>query len=202
MVSFLTLQLQPVHLRLSLAQALIRCLPYSTFGNVRSALYRRAGFSKIGEKVYIFGALDLRGMGAIYSRLQIGDHTHINTPCLIELGADVHIGRHVSIGHHVAIVTSTHTLGPWWKRGGRRESKPVTVGDGTWIGACATVLPGTTIGAGAVIAAGSVVTRDVPANAQVAGNPARVVGWLDGPAGGAESGASESREQPCSYSMS
>jgi acetyltransferase-like isoleucine patch superfamily enzyme/dTDP-4-dehydrorhamnose 3,5-epimerase-like enzyme len=48
---------------------------------------------------------------------------------------------------------------------------------GASIGANATVLPGLTIGAGAMIGAGAVVTRDVPPNAIVAGNPARIVGY-------------------------
>ena len=47
-----------------------------------------------------------------------------------------------------------------------------------WIGANATVLPGVNIGENAVVAAGSVVTRDVPANAVVAGVPAKVVKTL------------------------
>jgi acetyltransferase-like isoleucine patch superfamily enzyme len=200
--SFVSFQLQPLHVRLLAAQMLVKFIPYSTFGNIRSAIYRWSGFENIANKVYIFGTLDLRGMGHIYPRLHIGEHTHINTPCLIELGAEVRIGQHVSIGHHTLIVTSTHDIGPARKRGGRRNSKPVEIGDGAWIGAGVTILPGTIVGAGAIVTAGSVVTRDVPPNAQVAGNPARVVGWLDGPASEMESGAGQSGEQPCSYSIS
>ena len=49
------------------------------------------------------------------------------------------------------------------------------IGDKAWIGGGAIILPGVSIGEGAVVGAGSVVTRDVPAYALVAGNPARVV---------------------------
>lgn len=52
---------------------------------------------------------------------------------------------------------------------------PVTIGKNVWIGDKATILPGVTIGDGAVIAANAVVTRDVPAYAVVAGNPARII---------------------------
>jgi acetyltransferase-like isoleucine patch superfamily enzyme len=165
--------------RLTLAHGAIRCIPYGLVGNVRSALYRRFGFRGIAGKVHLLGPLDLRGKGDIYSKLHIGEHTLINTPCFIELSAPVHIGERVGIGHHAVIVTSTHELGPPGQRCGMQEAEPVTVGDGAWIGARVTILPGVTIGPGAMVAAGAVVTTNVPANAKVAGNPARVVGWLD-----------------------
>lgn len=58
---------------------------------------------------------------------------------------------------------------------GMAEAKPVTVGDDVWIGQRALILPGVSIGTGAIVAAGSVVTRDVPPFAVVAGNPAKVI---------------------------
>lgn len=55
------------------------------------------------------------------------------------------------------------------------QTAPIVVGEDAFVGARAMVLPGVTIGARAVVGAGSVVTRDVPANAVVTGNPARVL---------------------------
>ena len=49
------------------------------------------------------------------------------------------------------------------------------LGKNVWIGAAAILLPGVTVGDNSVIGAGAVVTRDVPANTVVAGNPARVI---------------------------
>jgi len=55
------------------------------------------------------------------------------------------------------------------------RTAPVTIGRNVWIGRGAVLLPGVTIGDHAVVAAGAIVTKDVPAAAVVAGNPARVV---------------------------
>ena len=57
--------------------------------------------------------------------------------------------------------------------------KPVRLGDNVWLGDRATVLKGVTIGDNSIVAASSVVTKDVPANVIVAGNPAIVVRELD-----------------------
>ncbi len=58
-------------------------------------------------------------------------------------------------------------------------TKPVMIGPDVWIGAGAMILKGVSIGAHAVVGAGSVVTREVPPWAVVAGNPARVVKYLN-----------------------
>ncbi len=60
---------------------------------------------------------------------------------------------------------------------------PVRIGRGSWIGARAMILPGVQIGSRVMVAAGSVVTRDVPDDSLVAGNPARVLKKLDYPEG-------------------
>lgn len=52
---------------------------------------------------------------------------------------------------------------------------PITVGDGAWIGANCTILPGVTIGRGAVVAAGSVVTKSIGDNEMYAGVPAKLI---------------------------
>ena len=53
--------------------------------------------------------------------------------------------------------------------------KPVRICKNAWVGAGATILPGVTVGENAVVAAAAVVTKDVPANTIVAGNPARII---------------------------
>lgn len=57
--------------------------------------------------------------------------------------------------------------------------KPVHIKKNVWIGANVTILPGVTIGKNAIVGACSVVTKDVPDNAVVVGNPAKVIKYLD-----------------------
>lgn len=76
-------------------------------------------------------------------------------------------------------VTSTHELGDKERRAGRNDVRGIEVGDGTWIGAGAIILPGVKIGKGVVIGAGSVVTKDCEDNCVYVGNPALKVKALD-----------------------
>jgi acetyltransferase-like isoleucine patch superfamily enzyme len=100
------------------------------------------------------------------------------------------IGKRVVISYHVTIADSDfHPLDPAARRldaianapGGDLSkrppvvSRPVMIEDDVWIGIGAIILKGVRIGRGAKISAGSVVTRDVPAGANVAGNPARII---------------------------
>lgn len=167
------------HPRLGAIELLLRLLPQGTLAPIRSRIYRLGGFRHVDSRVVLASALKLSGDGDIYPRLRIGEGTFINAPCYIELSAPVSIGRNVGIGNHLTIVTSTHEVGGSSQRMQHLTYKPVTIGDGAWIGAQVTILPGVTIGEGAFVTAGAVVTRDVPPNAQVAGNHAQIVGWLD-----------------------
>ncbi len=83
------------------------------------------------------------------------------------LGASCIVNTAASVDHECVLEDGVH-VGP-----GARLAGCVTVGRSAFIGMNATVLPRLHIGAGAVVGAGSVVTKDVPAGAVVAGNPAR-----------------------------
>lgn len=104
------------------------------------------------------------------ARLEIGAHTYLNERCQISVFDRVTIGAYCAIAWDVHMTDSDqHILD------GKPYSAPITIGDRVWIGARSTILKGVTIGDGAVVAAGSLVTKDVPAGALVAGSPARVV---------------------------
>jgi maltose O-acetyltransferase len=108
--------------------------------------------------------------------IEIGHHSSIGIRCKIP--ADLKIGNHVMMGPEVVILGTNHkfedTSRPIQSQG-YEEGQPVHIEDDVWIGARAIILSGLVIGKGAIIGAGSVVTKDVPAYAICAGNPARVI---------------------------
>jgi maltose O-acetyltransferase len=79
------------------------------------------------------------------------------------------------IGPNVQIYTAAHDLQAKARNQGWEVAKSITVEDNVWIGGSAILLPGVKIGENAVVGAGAVVSRNVPANTIVAGNPARVI---------------------------
>jgi maltose O-acetyltransferase len=109
----------------------------------------------------------------------LGDHVFINYQCVILDNNTVRIGNHVMIGPSVQIYTAAHDLRAETRIQGWEIAKPVEIEDNVWIGGGAIILPGVKVGRNAVVGAGSVVTRDVPANTVVAGNPARVIKKID-----------------------
>jgi acetyltransferase-like isoleucine patch superfamily enzyme len=111
--------------------------------------------------------------------IRIGARVFINQNCTFYSLADITIGDDVLIGPNVSLITSAHPVAPSQRRA-FLVGKPIAVERGVWIAAGATVVGGVTIGENAVVAAGSVVTRDVPANTLVAGNPATVVRSIAG----------------------
>jgi len=119
--------------------------------------------------------IDVQSRVLIRNRLTyIGKGSFINQGVVFEGRAPITLGSKVALAPDVLILTSTHAIGPTqWRAGnGTPEYRPVTVGDGSWIGARTLILPGVSIGAGCVIAAGSVVIDDCPPNTLWAGVPA------------------------------
>lgn len=107
--------------------------------------------------------------------IHIGDDFFANFNLTILDEAEVRMGNHVFIGPNVSMYTACHPINSTERRTGVEWAEPITIGNDVWIGGSATILPGVTIGDNAVIGAGCVVTRDVPSNTVVAGNPARVI---------------------------
>ena len=111
--------------------------------------------------------------------LHIGDRVYLNSYCTIIDNGGVHIGDRVSAGPMVQIYTAAHPLQAEERFQGWEVAKRVVIGDDVWLGGGAIVLPGVTIGPRAVVGAGAVVSKDVPPDVVVAGNPAKVIREID-----------------------
>jgi len=107
--------------------------------------------------------------------IYLGDHVYLNVLCNILDCSKVTIGNHVMIGPSVQIYTAAHDLMAVSRNQGWEIARPIIIEDNVWIGGSAVLLPGVMIGKNAVVGAGAVVSRNVPMNTVVAGNPARVI---------------------------
>jgi maltose O-acetyltransferase len=160
--------------RLILADLLVIALPRLCFCRLRTAIYRLAGVD-IGPRTSVFGRLTITGQGPVHKRLHIGADCIINAPLFLDLSAEIRVGDRVSIGHHTVFVTAHHEIGSADFRAGANIGRPILVGDGSWIAARCTILPGVTIGRSSIVASGAVVAKDVPNNALAGGVPARLI---------------------------
>lgn len=143
-------------------------------------------FAKIGKNVSV-------GLPFIcdYGRnISLGNNVSINMNCTFVDCNKITIGNNVLIASNVQLYTATHPvelidrLTPDWDENGkeyfcRTYALPITIGDGCWLGGGVIVLPGVTIGSGSVIGAGSVVTKNIPSNCVAAGNPCKVLRYVN-----------------------
>ncbi len=108
------------------------------------------------------------------NEIRVGHNVFINQNCTFYDLGGLDIADDVMIGPNVSIITTGHPLEPSQRRAAT-VGKPIAIERNVWIAAGATIIGGVTIGENSVVAAGSVVTKDVPPNALVGGNPARII---------------------------
>jgi len=135
---------------------------------------------QIGENVKIIEPVNLYGcvignncfigpFVEIQKNVTISDGTKVQSHCFICNG--VNIGKHCFIGHGTIFTNDLFVDSPNFESWILRETK---IGNDVRIGSNVTLLP-ITVGDSAIIGAGAVVTKDIPANCVVAGNPAKIV---------------------------
>ena len=125
----------------------------------------------IGTGTYIAAPLN----GAALDKVKIGNNVFINSNLLAMARGGITIEDDVQIAGNVSLLTNNHD--PYDRM--ILPCKPILIKKGAWIGANVVVLRGISIGKHAIVGAGSVVTKDVPDYAVVAGNPAKVIKMRD-----------------------
>lgn len=99
---------------------------------------------------------------------------------LITIGKDVVISREVMLlTHDFSVETALHAIGKGTEERRLHINKPITIGDNSFIGARASLLPGTEIGKNCIVGACCVVKGKIPDNSIVVGNPCKIIGRTD-----------------------
>jgi len=126
---------------------------------------------KIGDYSKIGTFVEIQKGAVVGDNCKISSHTFICEGVTIEAG--------VFVGHNVTFINDRYPRST--SEGGELQTEddwvcvPTLIKEGASIGSSATLLCGVTVGKGAIVGAGSIVTKDVPANTVVAGNPARII---------------------------
>ena len=149
--------------------AALNRLTYNDAEEIR-ALFSQLIGQKVDESFLLIPPFHTAGGDEI----RVGRNVFVNQNCTFYDLGGLDIADDVMIGPNVSIITASHPLEPSQRRAAT-IGKPIVIERNVWIAAGATIIGGLTVGENSVVAAGSVVTRDVPPNTLVGGNPARVI---------------------------
>ncbi|WP_067843936.1 sugar O-acetyltransferase [Amphibacillus sediminis] len=142
---------------------------------VKRTTILKALLGSTGEKIFIEPSFRVD-----YGfNIHVGENFFANFDCTILDVCEVRIGDNCMLGPGVQIYTATHPLDPTERNSGVEYGKPITIGDNVWLGGSAIINPGITVGNNVVVASGSVVTKDIPDQVVVGGNPARILKRLE-----------------------
>ena len=143
--------------------------------NVRLAKFINLYGCEIGDETKIGAFVEIQKNATIGKRCKISSHTFVCEGVVIE--------DNVFIGHGVMFINDSHpratTLDGNLQTEADWKVEHTVIKKGASIGSGATILSNTNIGENAIVGAGSVVTKDVPANAIVVGNPAKILRYIE-----------------------
>jgi len=142
--------------------------------NVRLSKFINLYGCEIGDETKIGAFVEIQKNASVGKCCKISSHTFICEGVVIE--------DNVFIGHGVMFLNDSYPRATTAEGNLQTEDdwkvEPTVIKKGASIGSGATILPNTTIGENALVGAGSVVTKDVPPNSIVAGNPAKVMRFI------------------------
>lgn len=135
----------------------------------------------VGNHVHVMALKDKPVRLAVFDGL---GSIHIGNYCIVNPGVRISSADDIEIGDSCMLAMNAYLSDADWHDLQHRiyapgNHKPIRLGKNVWIGDSALVCKGVTIGDNSIVGAWSVVTRDVPANVVVAGNPAKIVRHLD-----------------------
>ncbi|MBQ7218516.1 MAG: sugar O-acetyltransferase [Ruminococcus sp.] len=138
--------------------------------------YMKENFAECGERCYIELPFHANWGG---HHVHFGSDIYANSNFTLVDDGHIYVGDRVMFGPNVTIATANHPPEPELRAKGLQYNRDVRIGENTWIGAGAIIVPGVVIGKNVVIGAGSIVTKDIPDNVLAVGNPCRVIRHIE-----------------------